>query len=159
FYSQQLWVCVNLVTVPLVALGLWFYLVREEGRRYRLIGWTALVTFVLFAVAGSRSYYTVPLYPVLLAGGAALLAIWVNRLRPVIARAIYGLQWTAMVASGVLFVLIVVPVAPIGSRVWDLTSKIHEQFREEVGWPDLAEHVAQVYNTLPAEERARTGIL
>jgi dolichyl-phosphate-mannose-protein mannosyltransferase len=159
FYSQQLWVCVNLVTVPLVALGLWFYLLREEGRRYRLLGLTALITFALFTVAGSRSYYTVGLYPALLAAGAMLLATCLNRVRPALARAIYGLQWTAMVGSGVLFVLIVVPVAPIGSRVWDLTSKIHEQFREEVGWTDLAEHVAQVYHSLPAEERAKIGIL
>ena len=36
---------------------------------------------------------------------------------------------------------------------------MHDQFREEIGWPDLARTVAAVYDSLPGEERARTGIL
>jgi len=31
FFVQQLWLCVNPATLPLVFLGLWFYFVREEG--------------------------------------------------------------------------------------------------------------------------------
>ena len=159
FYSQQLWICVNLATVPLVALGLWFLLLREEGRRYRAVGWTALLTFGLFAVARSRSYYTAPIYPVLLAAGSVFLVSWLAGRRPALSRTMYGVLWTAMAASAALFILIVVPVAPIGSRVWELTSKIHDQFREEVGWPELAEGVARVYNGLSPEERGHTGIL
>src|SRR5216684_1094505 len=40
FFGQQLWLCVNLVTVPLTLLGLWFYLFFQQGRRSRLLGWT-----------------------------------------------------------------------------------------------------------------------
>jgi hypothetical protein len=36
---------------------------------------------------------------------------------------------------------------------------MHDQFREEIGWPELAQAVAGVYNALPADERAGTGIL
>jgi len=28
----------------------------------------------------------------------------------------------------------VLPVAPIGSGLWNFTSKMHDQFREEIGW-------------------------
>jgi hypothetical protein len=63
------------------------------------------------------------------------------------------------VLGGVAFTLLVVPVAPIGSKIWNVTSKAHDQFREEVGWDDLAQTVARVYNALPAEQRANTGIL
>jgi hypothetical protein len=159
FYSQQLWVCVNLVTVPLTALGLWFYLLPKEGRRYRLLGWTAVSTFALFAIAGSRSYYTAPIYPALLAAGSVRLGSWLSATRPSVSRWIYGAQWTLIVLSGVAFIGVATPVGPIGSRLWKITSKIHDQFREEVGWPDLAESVARVYNSLPLGERARTGIL
>jgi len=159
FFLQQLWICVNLVTVPLMALGLWFYLFREEGRRYRLVGWTAVITFALFVIAGGRSYYTAPLYPALLAGGCVLAGNWLSGGRPAVRGAVYVTQWMLMAASGALFICIVTPVATIGSRLWNETSKIHDQFREEIGWPELAEHVAQVYNALPAEERGRTGIL
>jgi len=36
---------------------------------------------------------------------------------------------------------------------------MHDQFREEIGWPELAHTVAQVYRSLAPEERAQTGIL
>ena len=36
---------------------------------------------------------------------------------------------------------------------------MHDQFREEIGWPELAQTVAGVYNSLPAEEREQAGIL
>ena len=61
--------------------------------------------------------------------------------------------------AGVVFALLVLPVAPIGSRLWTITSKLHDQFREEIGWPDLARAVARVYDALPVVERERTGIL
>lgn len=159
FYSEQLWVCVNPATVPLAILGLWFCFFREEGRRYRLIGWTTAVTFALFAIAGARSYYTAPLYPVLLAAGSVLLGSWLSGKTPAVWRAIYGVQWALVVLCGVVAIRLVTPVAHVGSRLWNITSNLHDQFREELGWPELAGNVARVYNALPPEEKARTGIL
>ncbi|HXT23880.1 MAG TPA: glycosyltransferase family 39 protein [Candidatus Eisenbacteria bacterium] len=172
FYIGQLLVCLNFVTVPLAFLGLGFYFRRpvpalplenpdltNEGLRLRLLGWTFLLTFLLFAIAGSRSYYTAPLYPMLVAGGSVMFGIWARRRQPRSARLANGLQWSALLAAGVCFSLLLLPVAPIGSRVWRVTAKLHDQFREEIGWPELAQSVAAVYNALPPEERARTGIL
>ena len=159
FYREQLWICVNLVTAPLTLMGLWFYLVHPEGRPYRLLGWTFVVTFALYSVAGARSYYTAPLYPMLIAGGSFLLGNTLARMRPAWARLIYGLQWTAIVAGGILFGMLVMPIAPMGSGVWKITSRIHDQFREEIGWPELANSVASVYRSLPPDEREHTGIL
>jgi 4-amino-4-deoxy-L-arabinose transferase-like glycosyltransferase len=159
FFGEQLWVCVNFVTVPMALLGLWFYLARPEGRRYRLLGWTFVVSFTLFALAGSRSYYTAPLYPMLLAAGSVLLGKLLADVRPAWSHVGYGLQWTAIVIGGVVFALLLMPVAPIGSHLWAIASKMHDQFREEIGWPELARAVAGVYDSLPASERESTGIL
>ena len=159
FLPQQAWICVNIFTVPLTLLGLWFYLVREEGKRYRLLGWTFVVTFELFYLARARSYYTMALYPMLLAAGSVAFGKWLDGLRPARAKFMQGIQWAGLAVGGVVFTLLVVPVAPIGSHVWRVTSKLHDQFREEIGWPELAESVAQVFASLPADERARTGIL
>jgi hypothetical protein len=159
FFLGQFLVCVNPVSVPLAVLGLWFYLVREEGRRYRALGWMFLLTVSLFAVAGARFYYTAPLYPMLLAAGGTALEGRLAAARLVWSRAAYGAQWTAMLAGGTAISLLVMPVAPIGSGVWKITSRLYDQFREEIGWPDLARAVAGVYGSLSAEERARTGIL
>jgi hypothetical protein len=159
FYREQLSVCANIVTAPLVLLGLWFYFQRAEARRYRLLGWTVAVTFLLFALAGSRAYYTAPLYPALIAGGSVLLATLLRGVRPVWSRFAYGALWSAIAIGGIVAALLVTPVAPFGSRLWTFTSSLHDQFREEIGWPDLAHAVAGLYDSLPAEERARTGIL
>jgi 4-amino-4-deoxy-L-arabinose transferase-like glycosyltransferase len=159
FYREQLLVNVNIVTAPLALLGLWFYLFREQTRRYRMLGWTVVVTFALFAIASARSYYTAPLYPALLAAGCVFFGIWLAGARPLWRRTAYGVQWALLLVGGVNFALLAVPLAPIGSRVWRVTAKVHDQFREELGWPDLAHAVARVYDSLPPEKRAHTGIL
>ncbi len=159
FYPQQLWICVNLVTAPLTLLGVWFYFVRQEGRRYRLLGWVFAITFMLFSLAGARSYYTAPLYPMLIAGGTVRFGNLVDKLRTAYSRLAHGIQWTAIIAGGVVFALLVMPMAPIGSHIWKITSRLHDQFREEIGWPDLVQAVASVYGSLPPEERKQTGIL
>jgi hypothetical protein len=159
FYNQQLSVCVNFVTAPLVLMGLWFYLFRPEARRYRLLGWTFAVTFLLFSLARSRSYYTAPLYPMLIAGGSVLLGNLLDGVRPFWSRSIYAAQWTLIIISGAIGVLLFLPIAPIGSPIWKITSRLYDQFREEIGWPDLAQNVAGVYRSLPPPERERTGIL
>ncbi len=159
FFRQQLLICVNPGTAPLILLGLWFYFVRQEGRRYRLLRVVFVITLVLFAVAGSRSYYTAPLYPMLIAGGSVLLGNLLGRLRPVWSRFAYGLQWAAIAVGGVGFALLVMPVAPIGSHLWTITAMMHDQFREEIGWKDLARAVAGVYHSLSGEEQKHTGIL
>ena len=159
FFREQLLVSVNIVTAPLMLLGLWFYVFHQQGNRYRLLGWTFVITFVAFAVAGARSYYTAPIYPMLIAAGSVPLGNWLGRLSPLRSRATFGAQWTAIFVNGVISALLFLPLAPIGSSVWKITSKLHDQFREEIGWPDLAQAVAGVYTSLPPDERERAGIL
>lgn len=40
-----------------------------------------------------------------------------------------------------------------------MTSKIQGDFKEEIGWEELADTVADVYRKLPDTEKARAGIL
>jgi 4-amino-4-deoxy-L-arabinose transferase-like glycosyltransferase len=159
FFAEQLLLCVNPVTAPLTLLGLWFYFIDKQGQRYRSLGWTFVTTFVLFAVAGARSYYTAPLYPMLVAAGCVQFGRLAAGWRAAWSRPAYTVQWAVIVAGGVSFGLLVMPVAPVNSALWRVTSKIHDQFREEIGWPDLAQIVASVYGSLSAQERETTGIL
>jgi len=159
FFAEQLLLCVNPVTAPLTLLGLWFYFIDKQGQRYRLLGWTFVTTFVLFAVAGARSYYTAPLYPMLVAAGCVQFGRLAAGWRAAWSRLAYTVQWTVIVAGGVSFGLLVMPVAPMNSALWRITSKIHDQFREEIGWPDLVQIVASVYGSLSTQERETTGIL
>lgn len=159
FLAQQLYLCIHFVTIPLMVMGFWFFLAREDGKRYRLVGWMFLVTFVLFLFAKARFYYAAPLYPILLAAGCVVWSRWIAGLRPGWARFTQILQWSALALGGMLFAFLVIPIAPIGSSIWKITAKLHDQFREEVGWDDLSQTVAKVFHSLPADERANTGIL
>ena len=159
FLLQQLLLCVNPATIPLLFLGLWFYFFREEGKRYRAVGAMYAITLAIFVVAKARFYYLAPMYPVLLGAGSVLWGHWVGSLRPAGSRVAQGILWTGTAAGAVIFALTVMPIAPIGSGLWRFTSKVHDQFREEIGWTDLAQTVARVYRSLPAEEQAHAGIL
>jgi hypothetical protein len=159
FLPQQLWVAINVVTVPLAIMGLWFYFFREAGKRYRLLGWTYVLTLALFVVGKGRSYYLAPAYPALLAAGSVEWGRWMPSLRSTGRRLAQVALWSGMVAGGIVFGVLVMPVAPISSWLWKITSNLHDQFREEIGWQELTQNVARVYDSLPPEERARTGIL
>lgn len=159
FYREQLLVCVNIVTAPLVAFGLWFLFANKEARQYVLLGWTFVLTFALFAFAGARSYYTAPLYPVIVAAGCAALGMWLQNCRPAASKILFAAIWILLAAAGTAFALVAMPIAPIGSAVWNFNLKVHDQFSEELGWPDLANAVATVYRSLPEAERQSTGIL
>ena len=159
FLVGQILLCVNLVTVPLAALGLWFLSAQEQGKKYALMGWMVLATFLLFWIAKARFYYTAPIYPVVLAAGSVAFGNWLRTTKPVTAKVLSRLQWSAIALNGAVFAVFVMPIAPFGGAAWRVTSKLHDQFREQIGWTDLADTVARVYIALPADERAKTGIL
>lgn len=159
FLLDQTLLCINVVTVPLFALGLRFLLRDREGRRYRLLGWTFLSTFALFLFAKGRFYYTAPIYPVVLAAGAVVFGKWLDTRPARTARIVQTTQWAAIAVNGAVFACLVMPIAPFGSSLWGVTSKLHDQFREEIGWPDLAQAVARVRDSIPPTERDQFGIL
>jgi len=150
FLLNQLFVPACFLTVPLWAAGLHYYFFTEDGRQYRPIGWMFVISLVVFFIAQARDYYMAPAYPMLLAAGAVALT---SRSR--LAR---GLIWAGIAIGGALGVLLL-PIAPVNSRMWNTVSSRLDNFREEIGWPELVETVAAIRDSLPAGERAATGIL
>jgi len=150
FLIQQLFVPANLFTVPLWAAGLWFYFATPPRKRYRLLGWMFVIPFVLFAAAKGREYYTAGSYPLLFAGGAVWGERWIASRR-----------WLAASALllGAAFGAILVPIGSINSWWWNHLASRVDDFREEVGWPELVETIAGIRDTLPAKVRPGLGIL
>ena len=158
FLPEQLYVCVSASLSPLVFMGLRFYF-SERGRKYRLLGWMFVLSMLLFLVAQARSYYPGPLYPVLLAAGSVLWERWVATRSRNRVLAIQGVTWLLVASSAVLSFALFTPIAPINSALWNATGKIQDNFKEEIGWTDLVGTVARVYDSIPASERAGTGII
>ena len=151
FLWKQLVVPAAPFTIPLWIAGLFFYFRKPQGERYRSLGWTFAATLLLFAAARARDYYTAPLYPMLLAAGAVLSDRWPRWAR--------GLNWAGLGAALALGIALLLPVAPMNSRWFDVALNVNGDLREEIGWPDLVDSVARIRDSLPADERAAAGIL
>lgn len=158
FLLGQLWKSSNIVTVPLWLAGLYF-LAAPAGKRYRLIGWMFVIPLAVLFFAKGRDYYLAPAYPMLLASGAVWGEQWVGTLSAAGARRVRGTTWWALAISGALVAVVVLPIAPLGSRWWTVANKLNDNFNEEIGWPEMAETVAHIRDSLPREDRARLGIL
>ena len=149
----------TLLALPLWIAGLHFYAVSAAGKRFRALGWMYIVPLLLFIVAQGRGYYLAAAYPMLYAAGsvwgeqklATMRRGWANLLR--------GVAWVALLADITLVAAITLPMAPVNSRLWRFASKINGDLREELGWQELTETVALIRDKLPAEDRARLGIL
>ena len=152
-------------------VGLGFLLFHRAGKKYRSLGVTFLVFFAVMMALHAKDYYVAPIYPMLFAAGGVF---W-----EVLTAARAGLRWVRVgvsalvVALGIVAVPIVIPILPaakiapymeaVGAGVpqteSDARSPLPQYFADEFGWQEMVAAVADVYNALPPDERANTGIL
>jgi 4-amino-4-deoxy-L-arabinose transferase-like glycosyltransferase len=159
FLIEQFYSAANLFTLPLWVAGLYFYLFAPAGKRYRSLGWMFVVPFGLFLIAQGRGNYMPPAYPMLFAAGAVLEEQWLAGLTFAKTRLIRGVTWSALILGGIVMAPFTLPIAPLGSDLYAITSSVNDGFKESVGWPELVETVAGIYATLPATDRSQAGIL
>lgn len=159
FLLMQLVVSANPFTLLLWITGLYFYFRSAVGARYRALGWMYLTSLVLFLILQGRFYYMSPAYPMLMAAGAVVGERWLTQLSTRWSRIGLGVVWGSLVAGATLAAVLMLPVAPINSAIWDMTSQVHDNFVEQIGWPELVTTVADVYTTLPPDDKPLAGIL
>jgi 4-amino-4-deoxy-L-arabinose transferase-like glycosyltransferase len=159
YLPEQLFVSASPLTLPLWLAGLWFYFVSARGRRYRLLGWLYLVPALLFLALQGRSYYLAPAYPALLAAGSVVLERWLAERSAGLRRVGRGATLAILALAGAIGAALSLPIAPVQSPLWVLTSKVQDNFAEEIGWPELAATVASIYAGLAPEMRQQTAIL
>jgi hypothetical protein len=178
-------VIMNPILFPLWLGGLiWFFVGRRKSGReknsgdenaglnrdYRIFGWTYLVLLAAFIALKAKNYYVVPIYPMLFAAGAVgFEQITCGRRFAVWGRGVYvGL---VIVLSVVVLPMSLPVLSPenyiryqqaIGMEPPKIenqkTGPLPQWYADEFGWQEMVEKVAQVYNSLPPEERARTAI-
>jgi hypothetical protein len=149
----------TLLGVPLWLAGLYFYLVSPKGSRFRALGWMYLVPLALFVIAKGRGYYLAAAYPMLYAAGSVQGEQWLAAMRRSWAIALRAMVWTALLVDIAFFGTVLLPVGQVNSRWWTFANKIQGDYREEFGWEELTQTVAQIRDSLPPEDRARLGIL
>jgi len=172
FILQQ-FVIMHPVLSLLWIAGLWHFLLGR-GSRYRVLAWIFLALFLMMLALHGKDYYVIPIYPMLFAGGAVAVEGALGRWRFT-----HGKFWprallvgVVMVTGAVLAPLMLPLLSPdhyvaymrkIGLK--PIKREVHEHgqlpqiFGDQMGWAELVGQVAQVYNSLPAEERVQTAIL
>ncbi|MDN5780540.1 MAG: glycosyltransferase family 39 protein [Luteimonas sp.] len=158
FLTGQLMLGAGPLLAWLWLVGLAWLAFAASARPWRVLAWLYATALLLFWLASARDYYLAPAYPMLLAAGAVLLERGIARLRPRAAFAARGATALVLLAALATTALVALPIALIGSQGWDVSRKFHDNFAEQVGWPELVAQVAAVYNALPEAERARTAI-
>jgi hypothetical protein len=172
FVKEQI-IDLHPILFPVWLAGLIWFL---RDRRWRVLGWTFVVFFVLMEVAHAKNYYVFPIYPMLFAGGAVVLdraiARWLTN-RP------SSIRTTARVAIIAIIVLASLPAIPLVTWMLPperllayqnaigfkpakaevhMQSLLNQPIADQFGWPEMASEVASIYNSLTPEERAQTGI-
>jgi 4-amino-4-deoxy-L-arabinose transferase-like glycosyltransferase len=158
FLISQLFTGAGLLTVPLAIAGL-IWLFRWKARPYSVLGWMFVIPLVLFILVKGRNYYQAPAYPMILAAGSVWLEqsfAMLTARRSSIARFV---TWAALAANAILGIIFLLPIARVRSPLWNAADKVSDDFREEIGWPELVETVSGIRNSLPAEDQAHFGIL
>lgn len=144
---------------PLWAAGIYFCFFTREGRRYRALGWMYLVPLALFLLMKGRQYYLAPAYPMLYAAGSVWGERRLARLRAGWKRTARVAAWIALTVDVVGVGAVTLPLAPLDSGWWNIVANINGNFRDEIGWPEFVQTLAQIRNSLPESERARTAVL
>lgn len=129
--------------------GLWWLLRAEEAKPWRPLGIMPLALFAVFVVVGGKPYYLAPVFVVLFAAGAVVVAEQNARIRRIAV--------ACAVVSGIVSAPPSLPLIP--NRYLDTVIGMNAEFGEMYGWPSLADQVAEVYHGLDPQERASTVIL
>jgi hypothetical protein len=159
FLPKQLYETTNPFSLPLWTVGLSLCLFAASMKRFRALGWMFIVTFALFLINRGRSYYTGPSYVMLLAVGAVWFESWLGTRTQKTRRVGFGLLWGLQVTGCLVGLVSIKPIAPINSPLWDVTSSINGEVVEMIGWQDLTAQVAEIYQSIPENEKPRTVIL
>ena len=154
---------------PVWLAGLWALLREHRWAAYRpfAVAYLLLFAFIVVAIA-DRPYYLAPLYVVLIGAGSVITAGVVEGKRRFFSeraprRRFLWRSPTAAYLWVAIFAALLLPVSlPILPASWLATvplQSVNYNLGEEIGWPELAQTVAEVYRGLPPDEQVNTAIV
>jgi dolichyl-phosphate-mannose-protein mannosyltransferase len=151
------------ILFPLWLAGLVSFL---RNRRFRILGLTFVVFFVVMELSHAKAYYLFPIYPMMFAGGAVAFERWTE-----------SRAWRIAVPA----IILMAGIATLPLATWLLPpeqfiayeeaigfkpqkAEVHHEgplpqpIGDQFGWPELVQDVARIYDALPPDQRAQTGI-
>ena len=156
-------------TIPAIiisVLGLYFFIFANRGR-YRILGLTYIVIFVLVVFKNARPNLIWPYYPILLVGGGVLIDELLNKKVFLIFKAIILILVFGTCVFGLPNYRSILPLqtylnynykVDVFSISGSKRGILPAIYADSFGWKDLTEKVAKVYNSLPIKQRSKTAI-
>ncbi|MHB8568573.1 MAG: glycosyltransferase family 39 protein [Nitrososphaerales archaeon] len=160
----------NPLAFPLAIMGLYFFLRNSAGKGYRVLGFSFIILFLAFLIFNGKPYFMFAAYPMLFAGGAVLIQNSSLVKRRTWLPKIYI---ATIIVLGIILAPLLMPILPpatyastygsfsgVGnSAAGQQNNGIFPQYLgDRFGWDTMTATVAQVYNALPAQEKARACI-
>ena len=159
----------DFLVVPLCLIGLFFFLKSEEGKELRFFGLSFILLFIFMLVLNMKPYYFFPIYPVIFAGGSLLVE------KSSLAN-IGKFKWFGSIPYLSVLLLVAIFLVPDVMPILSPTSMISiygnssdntsssetgplpQNLGDRLGWQEMVNSLAQVYNALPANEKSQTCI-
>jgi hypothetical protein len=160
------------IELPVWVAGLVWFFAAPEGKRFRFLGWAYFVVMIILIGLHGKSYYALPIYPILMAsGGVALESLFFRVQRR---RWLASAYCALIVIAGLITLPFGVPLLPVNTFIRyseilpyargvkterDPTVALPQLYGDMFGWDNMASTVARVYQGLPPQERSECAIL
>lgn len=169
FVWQQIFVLLPLSVIVWLS-GLWYMIFDKSGKRFRTLGFAYIATVIIMILLKAKNYYLVPIYPMLFAAGGVFWENCAARFR--FGRyAIFAYAGLILIA-GAIFAPVALPLLPVERFIEyqkavgieppktevGFDSVLPQHFADRFGWEEMTAKVANVYNSLPPEERQKAAI-
>jgi hypothetical protein len=165
-------VLLNPAAAPVWIAGLVGLFTSRRLKTARAFGWAFLiiVVFLFLTTPGShKTYYAGAAYPILLAAGAVLIEEALRSRRTAWLKPVAVVLIIALGAVGAPLITPILPPEtflrymaalpfPMPRFENRATNAMPQLFADRFGWPEMVKTVAGVYNALPPDVRAKTGI-
>ena len=171
-YLVQQLLITNLFLAPVWIIGL-FWLFRDAPNRF--LGYAYVVLILEMIVFHGKHYYPANIYPILIAAGATQIARWTTA-----RRAVRFAIVTYAAIFGIIFVPFALPILPekiflsyqahivgamritkgvLATEHGREASPLPGDWADMHGWPQFAQTIKSVYDSLPPAERAQAVVV
>ncbi len=151
FFFTQL-AGISILNVPIFVIGLYFYLRSNQGSELRALGITYLLLYAFMTVLNMKTYYLMPAYPMLFAGGAILIERSSNAKKGFFRR--FGS--VPFIACLIVVAMLLAPLAmPILSpqtliKYYGESNYQASPLPDRYGWSGMVTNLSKAVDTLPA---------
>lgn len=146
--------------------GLIYLLFHKGSKAYRLLGYIFVITIMLFLLLKGKSYYTLGIYPVMIAAGGVyfekiLHSIWLKVAVPLLVAVLFF----PLLPMGVPYLSIPKMVKYCNNlrETWGIDGAtrwedgeiypLPQDYADMLGWEELAQHVASAYEQVQDKNR------